>query len=260
MHREALQAELKMIRDDLHRIVLELTERQQRVDRLHAKWDVIAVGHKGEDGEEHSQASHTLSVACFTHVCLLRLSLDTKPVMVERDLLAWSSEGRNASQCWLQRSRTGSCMHDVCTKSSTHQRFSKLSVHPAGAAHACPAAVCTCRHLSSQACPQGCQAAPQLKGAAGGHYVLDCRDCDLTGHALQAYYVIKAAQEREELQRQGDDLDARVRKAERECQGLQAALNKLMGTNLDLNASFRQASEQAPCQELPSPYWGALGC
>ena len=181
VHREALQAELKMIRDDLHRVVLELTERQQRVDRLHAKWDVTAGGHKGEDGEEHSQASHTLSVACFTHVYLLRLSLDTKPVMMERDVLAWSSEGRNASQRWLQRSRTGSCMHDVCTKSSTHQRFNKLSVHPEGAAHACPAAVCTCRHLSSQACPQICQAAPQLKGAAGGHYVLDCRDCDLTG-------------------------------------------------------------------------------
>ena len=64
VHREALQAELKMIRDDLHRVVLELTERQQRVDRLHAKWDTIAGGHKGEDGEEHSQASQSLGVAC----------------------------------------------------------------------------------------------------------------------------------------------------------------------------------------------------
>lgn len=57
--------------------------------------------------------------------------------------------------------------------------------------------------------------------------------------AAQAYYVIKAAQEREELQREGDALDARIQTAEKEVRGLEATLAKLNLVNTDMGRSFR---------------------
>ena len=55
MHKETLQAELKMVREDLHRVTLELTERQQRVQKLHAKHDVMVSRNATTDGEIHTQ-------------------------------------------------------------------------------------------------------------------------------------------------------------------------------------------------------------
>ena len=55
VHKEGLQAELKMVREDIHRVTLELTQHQQRVDKLHAKHDVLVSRNATPDGEIHSQ-------------------------------------------------------------------------------------------------------------------------------------------------------------------------------------------------------------
>ena len=60
MHKETLQAELKMVREDLHRVTLELTERQQRVEKLHAKHDVLVSRNATPDGQVHTQVAPLL--------------------------------------------------------------------------------------------------------------------------------------------------------------------------------------------------------
>ena len=68
---------------------------------------------------------------------------------------------------------------------------------------------------------------------------LSCRQIMWQIFVVQAYYVIKAAQEREELQREGDALDARIQTAEKEVRGLEATLAKLNLVNTDMGRSFR---------------------
>lgn len=57
----------------------------------------------------------------------------------------------------------------------------------------------------------------------------------------QAYFVIKAAQQREELQRAGDELDAKIRVAEREVRSLEKTLGHLTSRNQNYRSSFRKA-------------------
>jgi hypothetical protein len=64
----------------------------------------------------------------------------------------------------------------------------------------------------------------------------------------QAYYILQAAQKREELQREGDELDASCRRAEREIKALSAALGHLASRNAALREAFHRvdgASDEA---------------
>ncbi|XP_058043487.1 coiled-coil domain-containing protein 39 [Ahaetulla prasina] len=61
----------------------------------------------------------------------------------------------------------------------------------------------------------------------------------------QAYYVIKAAQEKEDLQREGDTLDAKIQKAERECIALENTLHVLNNCNSQYRNSFKQVVEKS---------------
>ncbi|KAM6326561.1 coiled-coil domain-containing protein 39 [Podargus strigoides] len=57
------------------------------------------------------------------------------------------------------------------------------------------------------------------------------------------YYVIKAAQEKEELQREGDDLDAKICKAEKEIVAMENTLCVLHNCNSNYRNSFKEVTE-----------------
>jgi chromosome segregation ATPase len=58
----------------------------------------------------------------------------------------------------------------------------------------------------------------------------------------QAYYLIQAAQKREELQRQGDELDQEIRRREREMRALEATLAHVNKRNSSYRQSFQKAN------------------
>lgn len=66
----------------------------------------------------------------------------------------------------------------------------------------------------------------------------------------QAYYVIKAAQEREELQRYGDELDGKIQKCEKELKALVNTLNYLKGRNQNYRDKLRKVVSGAEGSDL----------
>ncbi|XP_071422314.1 coiled-coil domain-containing protein 39 isoform X2 [Pithys albifrons albifrons] len=65
----------------------------------------------------------------------------------------------------------------------------------------------------------------------------------------QAYYVIKAAQEKQELQQEGDDLDAKICKAEKEIVALENTLCVLNNYNTNYRNSFKEVTETSEERE-----------
>ncbi|NXQ42536.1 CCD39 protein, partial [Catharus fuscescens] len=59
----------------------------------------------------------------------------------------------------------------------------------------------------------------------------------------QAYYVIKAAQEKEALQQEGDDLDAKICKAQKEITAMENSLSVLKNWNTNYKKSFKALPE-----------------
>ena len=54
---------MKLLKEDIHRITLELKERSVRVDRLQSKHEIIsAKGGRDENGEPKSQAYYLIKV------------------------------------------------------------------------------------------------------------------------------------------------------------------------------------------------------
>ncbi len=70
-------------------------------------------------------------------------------------------------------------------------------------------------------------------------------EVETQGEHSQAYYVIKAAQEKEELQRYGDELDAKVKKCEKEIKSLLNTLDHLKDRNANYRNKFKQGVDGA---------------
>lgn len=67
---------------------------------------------------------------------------------------------------------------------------------------------------------------------------------------FQSYYIIKAAQRREELTRRGDELDSAIRQSERELRAQQLTLDHLNARNIAFRDSFKKVDKNSDENEV----------
>jgi predicted nucleic acid-binding Zn-ribbon protein len=65
----------------------------------------------------------------------------------------------------------------------------------------------------------------------------------------QAYYVIKAAQEKEELQREGDTLNEKIKKAEKELRALENTLKVVNSKNDTIKKSYSKVGDESKLEK-----------
>lgn len=66
-NRDSLRTELKLLRDDVHRITLELKERALKVEKLQNKFETISSKHHASADDEGEPKSQVRGAATWRH-------------------------------------------------------------------------------------------------------------------------------------------------------------------------------------------------
>lgn len=219
-----LLQQTKVLRDDLRRV------QRQKVDLVEQLSAVTA------------KATETLLQSKATEEALRVATREKEEVMVGHDVLKLEVRKLRAVLSGKANSVFGLENHRQQLEMSVLERRKEVAVH----IEVQRAQVRLCEEERHRV-------AMDLKDRAAKIAVLQAKHATIcarmkspdneegAGERSQAYFVIKAAQKREELQREGDGLDAKIRKLEREVKALMATLDGLNSMNTQYRVSQTKA-------------------